>query len=1561
MALQLRAAAKRSWTIAIRSLLLLLLLSLLTLIYFVGTQTGRGLLAMNSARLVEWVSDYQLQIEGVQSPALSQWHIDAIRLNTSEGQPLAQAVNIDVQWNWKYALQNRWWFKSISIEQLDADLSLDRRSNAEKTDTASSALSQLYRRWLSIPALRVSALHVSQIALERAEMSDFHAQLHGQGEVNWGAIPAKFVVSLSETETGNYFAAELSADAIDYFRLKGRLDAEPLSAWSQWANWQLSEPLAASWDIRIDYSQYGLLDVLIDKWSVPWQSHELSAEGMVRYLVSEQQVEFLPLTLVLDGKEASAEGFIARDESDLLVSIDRWTLAPLADVFGVQDLSGELVVQSRIQGGWRRPLADSKIQASGQWQAQPFEVQIASNRDGANFNIEQASLTLANSQLNVAGSTNWQTDELSLAYQADINAAPLLPTLMPDYFAELQGNAQLTGEIIGTLDNPVVTIAGLAEGTWYAEDFRVQLSGLWQDQKLGFSNIALYSRLAQLTGDFSWQPANFRWRGQFDVDELRTDILPYVGIELPVDIDLSVHGDVLAEGEGRQFEFSGPLNALGRWQQWPVNASIQLDSLTPQGVRYSDSRVSFNQADVFAHGGVDWSAKQLDLHFEHSSMPVAAIAPWFSKWPEVLASFSGNARGSTSITGYWRRPAIATESEFSGSWLGQPLSLAISIDPTTAEDWQVDLSDMNWLGAQWRYHGAFEPYDLWLDGAAEVTSLSSSHLPLLSEAFTGIEKKLPERVLLDMNGQMSIEGKIYRPTLAGTLTSSGEIDAQPFSMTTTVTQLDTEHIEIAGSEAEWAQGAWSLSGFYNWAQQQVSMTASTDLPDASYLLNGIAPLLQQDDRFAWVEQWQGSLKGDLTLDNQSEAWLIEGDLSSEGVLQTEPYLFSWQGSGNLQSTLNHRLDLTWGTAIVRGRLQTESEQITGRVNVQRVDLNQLALVSSNIPDHLSGQLDASVSVAGTVTEPLFNADLKAFGQYQNHDFITEAQANGRWSAWQIERALFTVPDALEISLSGSGQATMGDLALNIVTDDLGYWLPTSGIINGPANVRLQANGDLKQPNLKGSVDWQASSSPLSLRADLNTLSQHYQLEASLISDEQTKVKLRLKTPVAELSRWQTNAADQPMEMRLAVNTSLDVLEPLLVNQLDQAFTGFIYGDISLDGRLSDPQWQGELHWRDGSYEHVGLGTRLSDMAVSLNTESKQWQLNGVASDAADGSVAVQGQVQFSASEGIILPHDISVATEIRNARLINQAQMEATMSGDIRAQGSYQNLTIVGDVAISRLNMQTDSLLWDGAPQLNIVEATSQGSAAADGPAFYAPQGVLDITLTAQQRVNLYGQGITAELSGQFSITDNLYSPVLAGQFSLVRGTYLGFGKVFTLESGTVQIQGDQVALDIQGNYSNNDLDVTLEISGNQNELSLSLTSDAAEGQDELLALLLFGENIEQMSIVQAVQLANAVNNLRTGETGLDIVGEARNELSLDTLVIDTDSNDDGELTFSVSAGKYINDYLYLEVEQDGSDEEFRSSLQYKLTKRAYIELYTQGEVGELDTNGIELNWSLDY
>jgi autotransporter translocation and assembly factor TamB len=208
-------------------------------------------------------------------------------------------------------------------------------------------------------------------------------------------------------------------------------------------------------------------------------------------------------------------------------------------------------------------------------------------------------------------------------------------------------------------------------------------------------------------------------------------------------------------------------------------------------------------------------------------------------------------------------------------------------------------------------------------------------------------------------------------------------------------------------------------------------------------------------------------------------------------------------------------------------------------------------------------------------------------------------------------------------------------------------------------------------------------------------------------------------------------------------------------------------------------------------------------------------------------------------------------------------------------------------------------------------------------------------------------------------ITGELADPQVGGRFQVIRGNYTAFSKNFIIERGNIQLQGSQVLLDILAVYEGPDLTVNLNIQGSQERLELNLTSTPALANDELLARLLFGRSIAEMSALQAVQLAAALNSLRNPTGGLDVFGTTRDALGLDTLTVGSGTNEEGESGVNVSAGKYLSDRIYLEVESGvGAEEGVEGSLQFQLTPRINAELYTRGQFG---AGGVELNWKNDY
>jgi len=917
------------------------------------------------------------------------------------------------------------------------------------------------------------------------------------------------------------------------------------------------------------------------------------------------------------------------------------------------------------------------------------------------------------------------------------------------------------------------------------------------------------------------------------------------------------------------------------------------------------------------------------------------------------------------MTGYWKKPELQSDSILKGHWFDEPITISLINQPSSADDWHFKNVEMEWLNAHWQYQGLFQPYKkLNLKGALNLQGLHANYLPLLSREFIGNEKHLPDALDVEFNGSLDIQGPINSPTLKGVVNSYGLLENQDVEVKAVLAKLDRSHIEVESSKGKWSEGQWQWSGYYNWTDKLVSARIETQTPSASNFKPWLG-IVVSDFHQGWLNNWDGSLYGFMDLNNESGQWKIDADLSSKGEFFQQAYQLKWQGEGRLSEALQHTVNGSWGDSTFIGQIESQGKNVQGDMDVQGLQYDQIRQLNNLIPPWLGGSIDSQVNLTGTLKKPAFQAQIASKGQLhrgvQFYPFTANAELTTDQGEWQLRRTLVDMPGAISIALEGSGNGQNGTVDIDGVLSDTRYWIQNDEIGSGEAVFTVKASGDLLEPDLTGEFSWQAQRWPLSIALDLSTQDAKYSLNGSLFSEKQTRIKTNIKAAVRDIRLWPSSWSSSELEVNVAVNTPLSVLDPLFIDRPDQQISGQLQGAMQMNGSLQAPIWEGEVQWFEGMYEHADYGSLVDNIRLSIQAEDDNWAVTGEANDGRNGLIVIDGNLKFTPKETQLFGHDIGIAMNFVSAQLLNRAEMDAAASGTLSMLGSYHNLIVSGDLQVSPLNMQTDTFLWDGAPQLNVISIDETNTGATERP-FYWPKGNWDASLIVQQRANLYGQGINAELSGVLNLEDNLYQPVMAGRFDIVRGTYLGFGKLFQLSDGYVQIQNNQLVVNITGEHFTNDLTVSLHITGNQDALSLTLSSDSDLGEDELLAKLLFGKLTEELDVFQAIQLANVINKLRTGKSGTDLVAITRDELTLDTLVVDTESDEEGNLGLNISAGKYLNDYLYMEVEQGvGTEQEFRSSLQLQVTPQTYLELYTQGDGGDFDDNGIELNWSWDY
>ncbi len=384
-----------------------------------------------------------------------------------------------------------------------------------------------------------------------------------------------------------------------------------------------------------------------------------------------------------------------------------------------------------------------------------------------------------------------------------------------------------------------------------------------------------------------------------------------------------------------------------------------------------------------------------------------------------------------------------------------------------------------------------------------------------------------------------------------------------------------------------------------------------------------------------------------------------------------------------------------------------------------------------------------------------------------------------------------------------------------------------------------------------------------------------------------------------------NAFIDPRAVSGALRLNLALRGPLALGSLS--------GTVALDGgRVADPSQN-----------------------FALENLSAQAALNGgVAQIEARAGVSSGGALTVRGSVGLVRPNTSSLAVDLSQVVLRDPDLYETTVNGAVTVEGPLAGgALIAGRVVLTETELRIPStgfggsgdlpgLLHAGEPaevratraRAGLLDDGGTGGARAGGA---SRAFGLDVRIVAPNRVFIRGRGLDAELGGELTLTGTTADIVPFGAFQLIRGRLDILGQRLVLSRALLQLEGALVPyLDVSASTEADGYVTTVTISGEATDPVVSFTSNPDLPQEEVLARLLFGQGLQNLSAFQAVELASAVATL-AGRGGNGILSQLRLGIGLDNLDVQTDA-DTG--LASVTAGKYLTERIYTEVtvDQDG-------------------------------------------
>ena len=400
------------------------------------------------------------------------------------------------------------------------------------------------------------------------------------------------------------------------------------------------------------------------------------------------------------------------------------------------------------------------------------------------------------------------------------------------------------------------------------------------------------------------------------------------------------------------------------------------------------------------------------------------------------------------------------------------------------------------------------------------------------------------------------------------------------------------------------------------------------------------------------------------------------------------------------------------------------------------------------------------------------------------------------------------------------------------------------------------------------------------------------------------------------------AGDRPIEMKLSGDLPFALAAGLLAPQ-GFTLTGAADVDLSITGSASAPRISGTISTAGARFVDVRRNLAITGLAGTVSLDGTTATIRDFSGRlASGGSVTVGGTVGIAPGSGY--PADLTIRLD--SATYADGSLFTANLDGTLTLTGSLTATPVLGGkVTIEKAAITIPEKLPASLSEINIKhknappavrrmqrqirgDTPSSGGAKSGGIAF-------DLAVSAPSQLFVRGRGIDAELGGDLVIRGTAVEPVVSGAFEMRRGRLEILGKRLNFTEGTISFGGNLTpTLDLDATSTAGSTTITVNVAGPANNPAVTFNSSPALPQDEILAQLIFNRSLSKLSALQVAQLASAVSQLAGGGSN-SLLDGLRNKLGVDDLDVSTDAT--GGAT--VTAGKYLNDRTYLEL-QSGSE-----------------------------------------
>lgn len=710
---------------------------------------------------------------------------------------------------------------------------------------------------------------------------------------------------------------------------------------------------------------------------------------------------------------------------------------------------------------------------------------------------------------------------------------------------------------------------------------------------------------------------------------------------------------------------------------------------------------------------------------------------------------------------------------------------------------------------------------------------------------------------------------------------------------------------------------------------------------------------------------------------------IAGLVAELGQLKAEASRLSFGESG-VSADFTAAGPLAGLSGIERGALtlngsvdigETINANVTGRISdlrsgAARIEViaftgearNDIASLEATVRGRVAAPIDLELGVTARRNDDAWLGEATLDGEVDGLAVATSRPATWRVApdGWAIDSQLTAFDGTLDAQAASTALASTLDANLRGVNlralSRLARIAPVNGEATGLVAFRNDANGATGDMRLSianaNPVGVTANPVSLDIRASLRDrvltglttgTGQGFSLEASS----------RLPMRVGE---GFDIGVDPDAELTASVNLDGRAEQVwALFGPEDQSLRGELIASMEAGGALSRLTLDGGFEMKGGAYEHGETGLLLDN----INARGEFNQLSAsitdfTATDGNGGRLTAQGAANWA--------DDVRgrIAFTANRLRALGRDDRFAVVTGEGALELGATNIAVTGNLRIDDARISVEQPAAASIPTLPGLRRVNfpdrEDETISNGETQRAPWQrpvQLNVEVEADRRIVVFGRGLDTEWAADVTITGPISDPSIRGSATMVRGSLDLAGRRFNFDTGTITLDGPirLARIDIAAERVTDDITATVRVSGTPADPEFTLESTPALPQDEVLARVLFGRSIAELSGFEAAQLAAGLAQLAGGQAGFDPIGLVRQATGLDRISFGAE---DGVTT--VSAGKYIADDVYLQVGTGGSGG-VAAEVEWEPTDGLSI-------ISSADGNGdtkISVRWKKDY